>query len=125
LIQAIIAEYKGYYQLRRKRCVEGRALAITERHHNQGINEDVARKKLAEWERFSSQGFAKLAPTGPLIAAAAELSISPNYPLTHCSFLALAIERKAPLATTDPRLPRSPVELPATSTCFATFPCDD
>ncbi len=79
------------------------AQAITKRLRNREISEELGRKKLAEWERFSSHGFVKLAPTQPLIPGAIELSISLNYSLIDCIYLALANERKSLLVTADPR----------------------
>lgn len=79
------------------------AQAITKRLRNQEISEELARKKLAEWERFSSQGFVKLTPTLPLLPAAIKLSISLNHRLTDCIYLALANEHKSLLVTAEPR----------------------
>lgn len=79
------------------------ASAITRRFRNHEISEAQARKKLGEWERFSTHGFIKFSCTAPLLAPASDLSLALHHPLPDCVYLALANERKVPLVTADRR----------------------
>ncbi len=81
-------------------AVEG-AGAVTRAFHNGRISLERVTEALDAWSDLLATGSVRLAPNGPDLRRAAEISCGPRHPIPDCLYLALAERLGAELVTAD------------------------